>query len=297
VVAERSALLAVAPAVPGPVLERLTFVDAVPDDLDLAGVDGVLVVDPVAGGRQVTPGTSRPADAAGALICIDAGLDLVRRGLGDALVTLPVSKASIATHVDPTFRGHTDYLAAACGLECYGRDYLMAFLATDLRVALLSVHRPLRQALEEISPSAILAACRCLARYGEGRIAVPGFNPHAGEGGLLGDEDSEIVAPAVARARAEGLDVVGPESADSVFARARAGAFEWVLALYHDQGLIAVKTAAWGRATNWTIGLPILRTSVDHGTAYDIAGQGVADVEPLLAVVDTTLELVAAQLN
>ena len=130
-----------------------------------------------------------------------------------------------------------------------------------------------------------------MTQYAGGSVAVAGLNPHAGEDGLLGEENQAIIAPAVATARAHGLDVHGPASADSLFARARRGEFDWVLALYHDQGLIAVKTAAFGRTANWTPGLPILRTSVDHGTVFEIAGQGRADVGPLRSVVETTLRL------
>ncbi|HEX5760225.1 MAG TPA: 4-hydroxythreonine-4-phosphate dehydrogenase PdxA, partial [Thermoanaerobaculia bacterium] len=136
----------------------------------------------------------------------------------------------------------------------------------------------------------------CLSRHAGGRIALAGLNPHAGEGGLLGDEEARELAPAAAAARERGLDVHGPESPDSLFARARGGEFDWVLALYHDQGLVAVKTAAFGRATNWTLGLPYLRTSVDHGTAFGLAGRGVADARPLAEVVRTTLRLLAGEL-
>jgi 4-hydroxythreonine-4-phosphate dehydrogenase len=211
-------------------------------------------------------------------------------------VTLPVSKVSIARNLLPGFRGHTDYLAEGCGLERYGRDYLMAFLAPDLQVALLTVHRPLRAALDEVTPAAIVEALECLHRHAAGRIAVAGLNPHAGEAGLLGNEEADVLAPAVADARARGWDVHGPESPDSLFARARGGAFDWVLALYHDQGLIAVKTAAFGQATNWTLGLPFLRTSVDHGTAFDIAGQGTADPSSLFSVLETTVRLARGEL-
>jgi 4-hydroxythreonine-4-phosphate dehydrogenase len=125
---------------------------------------------------------------------------------------------------------------------------------------------------------------------------VAGLNPHAGEGGLLGTEETAVVAPAIERARRDGIDAHGPESPDSLFARARRGAFDWVLALYHDQGLIAVKTAAFGQAVNWTLGLPIVRTSVDHGTAFAIAGQGRADAGPLGRAVVATLDLLAGRL-
>jgi 4-hydroxy-L-threonine phosphate dehydrogenase PdxA len=220
----------------------------------------------------------------------------VQNGAGDALVTAPVSKESIARHLLPDFRGHTDYLAAACGLDRYGRDYLMAFLAPDLQVALLTVHLPMVDALAAIAPQALDDALACLDRHAGGRIALAGLNPHAGEGGLLGEEDGRLLAPAAARARQRGADVRGPESADSLFARARRGEFDWVLALYHDQGLIAVKTAAFGLATNWTLGLPFLRTSVDHGTAFHLAGRGLADAAPLAAVVATTLQLAGGEL-
>ncbi len=255
----------------------------------------ILVLDPVASRRQVVLGTSSAADAAGALAALDAAVDLVRRGWAQALVTAPVSKESIARQHLPDFRGHTEYLAAGCGLERYGRDYLMAFLAPGLRVALLSTHLPLRQALDHVRQETVVEALTCLGRHVSGRIALAGLNPHAGESGLLGREDDTELVPAVAAARAAGLNVSGPWSADSLFARARQGDFDWVLALYHDQGLIAVKTAAFGQATNWTLGLPYLRTSVDHGTAFEIAGRGLADARPLRAVVETTLALLGGR--
>jgi 4-hydroxythreonine-4-phosphate dehydrogenase len=255
------------------------------------------VLDPVGERRTVELGASRPADAAGALAALDAGRDLVARGAAEALVTAPLSKESIAGQLRPGFVGHTEYLAEAAGLERYGRDYLMAFLAPDLQVALLSTHLPLRAALDAVTPQAIGEALdRLAASGGGGRIAVAGVNPHAGEGGLLGTEDAALVAPAVAAARAGGLDVHGPEAPDSLFARARRGDFDWVLALYHDQGLIAVKTAAFGSATNWTLGLPYLRTSVDHGTAFALAGRAAADAGPLGAVIATTLALLGGEL-
>lgn len=296
-VAERSALEALRPNLPSFPWERLVYRSTPPrrQEVEAAG-NAWTVLDPVGDRRSVTLGSSGPADAGGAMAALDAGVDLVRSGVADALVTAPVSKISIARQHLPGFTGHTEYLAAGCGLETYGRDYLMAFLAPDLQVALLSTHLPLRAALDHVREETILDALKCLGRHVSGRIAVAGLNPHAGEDGLLGSEDAEHIVPAVAEARARGLDVHGPLSADSLFARARRGGFDWVLALYHDQGLIAVKTAAFGRATNWTLGLPYLRTSVDHGTAFDIAGRGLADHRPLEAVVHTTLRLLAGEL-
>ena len=139
--------------------------------------------------------SSGPADAAGAMAALDAGIALVRSGAADALVTAPVSKESIARQHLPGFMGHTDYLAEVCGLERYGRDYLMAFLAPDLQVALLNVHLPLREALDGITAEAVGKALDCLGRHAGGEIALAGLNPHAGENGLLGREDGEILAP------------------------------------------------------------------------------------------------------
>lgn len=298
-VAEWAALESVRSVLPNVPWERLVHLDGSASAERLAAVEeggGIPVLDPVGEAREVEPGRSGAADAAGALAALDAGLAAVRGGLAEALVTAPVSKASIARHVRADFRGHTEYLAAACGLERYGRDYLMAFLGADLQVALLSTHLPLVDALAAIRRQAVSEALECLARHAGGRIAVAGLNPHAGEGGLLGDEEGREIAPAVAVARQAGIDVHGPESPDSVFARARRGAFDWVLALYHDQGLIAVKTAAFGTTTNWTLGLPILRTSVDHGTAFDVAGSGRADAAPLAHVIATTLDLLRGRL-
>ncbi len=294
-VAERAALEAIRPLVPAGVWERLFFLGSplTRDELERAG-ERIPVLDPVGAPRAIALGRSGSDDAAGAMAALDAAIALARAGTVDALVTAPVSKGSIARHLLPGFVGHTDYLAAACGLERYGRDYLMAFLSPGLRVALLSVHVPLLEALRAITGESLLEALTCLHRHGGGRIALAGFNPHAGEEGLLGSEDRDLLAPAVAEARRCGIDAHGPESADSLFARARRGEFDWVLSLFHDQGLIAVKTASFGAATNWTVGLPFLRTSVDHGTAFHLAGTGRADEGPMLAVLDTTLELLTS---
>ena len=298
-IAERVALLALRKVLPTLPWERLAWLAGLPSRQELEALppEAVPVFDPVQEERILQPGAPGAADAAGAMAALDSGVGLVRAGVADALVTAPIAKAVIARHHLPHFTGHTDFLAQAAGLARYGRDYLMAFLAPDLQVALLSTHLPLRHAIEQVTPQAVGEALDCLARHAPGgRIAVAGLNPHAGEAGLLGEEDAALVAPAVEGARGRGLDVYGPESPDSLFARARSGEFDWVLALYHDQGLIAVKTAARGLATNWTLGLPYLRTSVDHGTAFSIAGRGMADSRPLAACVETTLRLLSGEL-
>lgn len=295
-IAERAALEAVAALVPEFPWDRLVEVHS-PDRATLARLAGqIALLDPVGSRRRIELGRSRAADAHGAMAALDAGITLARAGIVDAIVTAPVAKESIAKQLLPGFVGHTDYLAAACGLERYGRDYLMAFLAPGMQVALLTVHMPLRQALDRIGRESVLEALACLERHAGGRIALAGINPHAGEGGLLGSEETEVLVPTVAEARQRGIDVRGPESADSLFARLAREEFDWVLALYHDQGLIAVKSASFGLATNWTLGLPFVRTSVDHGTAFAIAGTGRADAAPMSAVVATTLKLLTGEL-
>jgi len=292
VIVERSALETALRLVPELGPGRFLEVEAATRaGLETLAPDQIGLIDPVGRRRTVRAGESGPEDAAAALAAVDVAIDLARRGLADAIVTAPVSKASIARHVRPGFVGHTEHLAAAFGLERYGRDYLMAFLAPELQVALLSVHLPLRAAIEALTTEGVAEALRCLERHAGGRIAVAGLNPHAGEGGLLGGEEESILAPAIAQARVDGIDVVGPESPDSLFARQRRGEFDWTLALYHDQGLIAVKTAAFGAATNWTLGLPVVRTSVDHGTAFALAGTGRADAAPMSGAISTAMAL------
>lgn len=298
-IAERAALEPLRRVVDGFPWDRLHWLDEPPERdrlAELAGAGALPALDPVGERRTVRCGEPGPADAHGALAALDAGAALASSGTADALVTAPVGKAPIARWVDPSFRGHTDHLARAAGLERYGRDYLMTFLAGELQVALLSTHLPLTEAIAGARREPIAEALACLHRHAGGRIAVAGLNPHAGEGGLLGPEDAREVEPAVAAARARGIDARGPESPDSLFARARRGEFDWVLALYHDQGLIAVKTASPGNSTNWTLGLPYVRTSPDHGTAYSIAGRGEADAAPMRHAVETALGLLRGEL-
>jgi 4-hydroxythreonine-4-phosphate dehydrogenase len=221
-----------------------------------------------------------------ALDSIDAALEAVENGDCSALVTAPIHKQAIAAAGSP-FPGHTELLAARAGLQTYGRDYAMYFDSPALRVVLLSVHLSLREALERITPQAVADLARLTSRElgrqlgAKPRIAAAGVNPHAGEGGMFGREEGAI-ADGIRAAVAEGLSVTGPHAPDTVFHAAAQGAHDVVLAMYHDQGLIAVKTLDFERSVNVTLGLPWLRVSVDHGTAFDIAGRGVADHRPML---------------
>lgn len=298
-IAEKAALEHARSSVPGGQEIRCEYLTSVESRDQLLGrgeEDGIAVLDPMANERSIQSGESGAADAAAAVTCLETAVQLNLSDLADAVVTAPVNKYSIAKHHRPDFRGQSEFVAELCGKDTYGRDYLMTFLTADLQVALLSTHISLSQAVSTLNADAVFEAVSCLHKNTGGRILVAALNPHAGEGGLMGREEEEILVPAIERCREAGIDVDGPRSADSLFARARRGECDWVLALYHDQGLIPIKTTAFGSATNWTLGLPIIRTSVDHGTAFDIAGRGRADARPLKRVVEATRELIAGRL-
>ena len=220
-----------------------------------------------------------------ALDAIDEAITAIERGECSALVTAPIHKQAIALAGSP-FPGHTELLAHRAGLAHYGRDYAMYFDSPRLRTVLLSVHVPLREALDSIDAENIAALAALTSReyaklHGSApRIAIAGVNPHAGEGGRFGDEE-QTIARGVALAHADGLSVSGPHPPDTVFLAAANGKYDVVMAMYHDQGLIPVKTLAFHESVNVTLGLPYLRVSVDHGTAFDIAGQGIADAGPM----------------
>ncbi|HEX7154456.1 MAG TPA: 4-hydroxythreonine-4-phosphate dehydrogenase PdxA [Thermoanaerobaculia bacterium] len=218
-----------------------------------------------------------------ALDSIDAAIDAIERGDCSALVTAPIHKQAIALAGSP-HPGHTELLAARAGLARYGYDYAMYFDSPRLRTVLLTVHVSLREALDALDAGTIAALAHLMDReyrrlYGKApRIAVAGVNPHAGEGGKFGAEET-IIAAGVAQAH--GLTISGPHPPDTVFLGAVEGRYDVVMAMYHDQGLIPVKTLAFKESVNVTIGLPYLRVSVDHGTAFDIAGRGIADAAPM----------------
>jgi 4-hydroxythreonine-4-phosphate dehydrogenase len=220
-----------------------------------------------------------------ALDSIEAALRAIDAGECSALVTAPIHKQSIALAGSP-FPGHTELLADRAGLKRYGHDYAMYFDSPKLKSALLSVHLPLRDAVSKIDAEDIAALAQLTSReyarlYGSTpRIAVAGVNPHAGEGGKFGDEE-RVIEQGVAQARDAGLTISGPHPADTVFLAASRGQYDVVLAMYHDQALIPIKTMAFDESVNVTIGLPYLRVSVDHGTAFDIAGRGIADATPM----------------
>ena len=217
---------------------------------------------------------------------IDSAVRDAREGKVAAIATGPVSKEALAMAGYP-WKGHTDLLAHLTGAS----RVAMMFWSPRLRVVLATVHLPLSEVPAALTAAKLRDAVELshleLPKFGvpSPRIGVAALNPHAGEGGLMGHEEDAVMRPAIAAMRAEGVDVAGPFSADTLFVRAARGEFDVIIAAYHDQGLIPVKLLGFGAAVNVTLGLPIIRTSVDHGTAYDIAGKNQADEGSLIEAV------------
>jgi 4-hydroxythreonine-4-phosphate dehydrogenase len=230
---------------------------------------------------------------------VEAGVRLTLNGTLQGLVTAPISKAMWHA-AGRTYPGHTELLATLTDT----REVRMMLVGARLRVILVTTHLALSQVPTALSQERILRtislASAHLSRFHElrpPRLAVAGLNPHAGEAGAFGDEEERLISPAVRHAQALGLTVEGPFPADSLFVRAVKGEFDGVICLYHDQGLIPLKLLSWEDGVNVTIGLPIVRTSPDHGTAFDIAGQGVANPRSLRAAIDLAVEMTKNQEN
>ena len=241
-----------------------------------------IVYGPPAGSR-FTPGELSAEAGKAAYDTLCAAVKDAQAGVVAAVATAPVNKLAFARAGLP-WKGHTDLLAHLTGSS----RVAMMFWSEPLKVVLATIHIPLasvptaltRELLDEI----IDLSWRELPRFGvaQPRLAVAGINPHAGEDGLLGDEEAKVLRPAIEAAQKRGLRIAGPFPGDTVFGRAVRGEFDAVIACYHDQGLIPVKLLAFGRAVNVTLGLPIIRTSVDHGTAFDIAGKNMADPSSMI---------------
>jgi 4-hydroxythreonine-4-phosphate dehydrogenase len=237
-------------------------------------------------GAQFAPGVLSADAGRAAYDAICSAVADAQAGKVDALATAPVNKLAFA-RAGLRWKGHTDLLAHLTGV----RRAVMMFWSEPLKVVLATVHVPLAEVPRLITPDlfddVIELTARELPRFGTARprLALAGLNPHAGENGLLGVEDDEVLRPAVEKARGRGIDVAGPFPGDTVFVRAAAGEFDAVIACYHDQGLIPVKLLAFGKSVNVTLGVPIIRTSVDHGTAFDIAGQGKADASSMIEAI------------
>ena len=249
-------------------------------------------------------------NGAAAARCIEHAVALVLAGAGSAIVTAPVHKEALAA-AGVLYPGHTEMLqalAAAAGVGAEPPPVRMMLANDQLRVVLVTIHLSLRRAIEAVTFDAVLQtlriAHRAAAAWGlrQPRIAVAGLNPHAGEGGLFGDEEQLVIAPAIRAAVAEGISASGPYAPDTVFMRARhapdhPGEFDIVVAMTHDHGLIPVKYLGVEQGVNVTLGLPFVRTSPDHGTAFDIVGKGLADPASLVAALRTARRLTTKPLS
>jgi len=253
---------------------------------------GVVHVD--AGRALIEPGKGSKASGEAAARAVIACARACMNGSLDAMVTAPLNKTFLRAAGYP-FPGHTEFLAHLSGAE----DVAMAFLSERLKVVLVTIHVALRTAIDQITPEAILCKLRIILnefpRLGLAcsRIGVAGINPHAGESGLLGDDERERVEPALDEARRlwPRVHIAGPLPADTLCYRAAQGEFDVVLAHFHDQGLAPIKMIGFGEAVNVTLGLPFIRTSVDHGTAYEIAGKGMARPDGMLTAIRWALRL------
>lgn len=238
---------------------------------------------------EIIPGEPNTAGARCALDALEMAVGITRSGAAAGIVTGPVAKARLYD-IGFTHPGQTEFVAERCGV---GRANIAMMLAgPTLRTVPVTMHLPLREAIDTLSIDLIIARARTVERglirdFGieRPRLAIAGLNPHAGEGGALGREEIEIVAPALERLREEGLDVIGPLSPDTMFHERARAQYDAALCLYHDQALIPLKTLHFDDGVNMTLGLPIVRTAPDHGTAFDIAGKGLAEPGAMIAAI------------
>ena len=232
------------------------------------------------------PGTPTPENAAGVIEVIRRACDLVTQGDASALCTAPIHKKALIDGADFPYPGHTEFLA-----DIAGAPLAVMMLACDtLRVVPTTIHIPLSDVPTALTPDLLRDTIRIthaalIRDFGipTPRIAVAGLNPHAGEGGIMGHEETDLITPALDQLRAEGMTLAGPLSADTLFHTAARANYDAAICMYHDQALIPIKTLAFDQGVNVTLGLPFIRTSPDHGTAFDIAGKGIANPSSLLA--------------
>ena len=266
-------------------------------DADIAAHQpGRLLVVPFPHGILEPPGAANPANAPRLFAALEAATDACLSGQLDGMITGPLQKASLNTH--RPFSGLTEWLMQRAGSD----DVVMMLANPDLRVALLTTHLPLRAVPDAVTPERLRSRLGILHRalqqdFGIAvpRIAVVGLNPHAGEDGLLGEEEIRVIAPALQQLRAEGMDLVGPLPADTAFLPQRLRDVDAVFAMYHDQGLPVLKHSGFETAVNISLGLPFVRVAVDHGTALDRAGRGIADPGSLIAATETAIRMAGSR--
>lgn len=238
-------------------------------------------------------GKATPASGAWAVKSLNTAMDDLENGLIDVIVTAPIHKHNVQSP-DFTFPGHTEYLAHRCKTD----DYLMLLISDNLRVGTVTGHIPIQEVAGKITTELILSKLRVFSQsllqdFGirKPRLAVLGLNPHAGDGGLLGKEETQVIEPAIRKANEEGIMCYGPFSADGFFGNGTWKQFDGVLAMYHDQGLIPFKSIAFHEGVNFTAGLPIVRTSPDHGTAFDIAGKNIANADSMREAIYMAIDI------
>jgi 4-hydroxythreonine-4-phosphate dehydrogenase len=265
-----------------------------PEELGRTNAATLCVVTKLDASQRI-PGRPGPEGGAAQLAYIAAAIDAAQKGEVDALCTAPVSKEQITRSGVP-FRGHTELLASS-----FRVDVLMLMDGPKLKVALATNHLPIADVPRELSTPKLVSQLHLLSRelgilIGKTpKLAVTGLNPHAGEGGLLGREELEVIQPAIAQAKAEGVDCSGPFAADGLFAQAGKTRYHAVLAMFHDQGLVAAKVLDFERTVNVTLGLPVPRTSPDHGVAYPLAGKRRASAEPMVRALLKAAQLARAK--
>ncbi|MEL6426015.1 MAG: 4-hydroxythreonine-4-phosphate dehydrogenase PdxA, partial [Pseudomonadota bacterium] len=239
-------------------------------------------------------GTPTPANAPWIIDLISDGVDLCRTGAATALITNPINKKALKDGAAFAFPGHTEFLADLCNVP----RPVMMLAGPELRVVPVTIHIALADVQAALTPTLIEETIRITAEglrtdFGveAPRLAVAGLNPHAGEGGAMGSEEIDVITPVLDRLRGEGFALTGPASADTMFHADARSRYDAAICMYHDQALIPLKTLSFADGVNVTLGLPIIRTSPDHGTAYDIAGQGIADPQSLLAALELAFRM------
>ena len=239
-------------------------------------------------GPSAVPGSPNPAHAQGVIDAISDSVALVQQGKARAVCTAPIHKAALIDGADFAYPGHTEYLAALAGMS----QVVMMLACDALRVVPTTIHIPLKDVPEQLSAAlltdTVLITHAALKRdfgIATPRIAVAGLNPHAGEDGKMGLEEQEMIAPVLDALRKEGFELMGPLSADTMFHAGARASYDVAICMYHDQALIPIKTLDFSGGVNVTLGLPFIRTSPDHGTAFNIAGQGVADPTSMIAAI------------
>jgi 4-phospho-D-threonate 3-dehydrogenase / 4-phospho-D-erythronate 3-dehydrogenase len=248
---------------------------------------------------QITPGQVNETGGKYAAIALQAAVEALKKGELHGLVTAPIHKKNIQSS-SFNFTGHTPFLQHAFGVQ----DVLMLMCADNMRVGLVTEHVPVKEVAQKLSKDLIVRKLKLMhdalrKDFGidKPKIAVLGLNPHNGDEGLVGKEEEEIIKPAIKDAKAQNILAIGPYSADAFFARSSYTAFDGVLAMYHDQGLIPFKSLAYGEGVNYTAGLPVVRTSPDHGTAFDIAGKGIAEHSATLGALYQCIDILALRHN